>query len=131
MENNNETNLVSSREVAPEVTNVTRPWGKFDLLVDNEPVSVKIISIEPNQELSLQTHALRSEWWTILDGSMEVELNGAKSTLSTGERIFVPQGAKHRAKGLEAGCRWLEIMFGHFDENDIIRLEDKYGRTEA
>ena len=126
-----DTNLSVARTDPPEVVTVNRPWGKFDLLVDNEPVSVKIIIVEPNQELSLQTHALRSEWWTILDGSAEVELNGEKSTLIAGERFFIPQGAKHRAKGLNEGCRWLEIIFGHFDENDIVRLEDKYGRTEV
>jgi mannose-6-phosphate isomerase len=105
-----------------------RPWGRFQQLVLNEPCSVKIITVEPHQRLSLQSHQLRSEWWIVLDDAMEVHVDGRRVTLRRGEEVFIPQGAVHRAVGLEQPCRWLEIAFGRFDEQDIERYEDAYGR---
>ena len=105
-----------------------RPWGSFEQYVQNEACSVKIITIDAGQQLSLQSHRLRSEWWIVLDDAMDVELDGARFTLRQHEEIFIPLGSKHRVFGLSKPCRWLEIAFGTFDENDITRYEDTYGR---
>lgn len=123
------TTYPAPRTSPPDILSVERPWGNFKLFVDNEVVSVKIITAKADQELSLQTHKWRSEWWTVLSGSMEVTIDDTKKVLGVGERIFISCGAKHRARALETGCQWLEIMFGHFDENDITRLADDYGRV--
>ncbi len=106
-----------------------RPWGGFEKFVQNEPVSVKRIWVEPGKRLSLQSHTMRSELWTMLSGSMEVQVDDVVRTVSTGDQIFVPCGSKHRATGLDARAEWLEIAFGTFDEDDIVRFEDDFGRA--
>ena len=108
----------------------TRPWGSFEKFVENEPCSVKVITVEAWQQLSLQSHRYREEWWIVLDEAMEVELDGKRIRLERGDEIYIPVGAKHRVFGLTKPCRWLEIAFGTFDENDIIRYDDAYGRID-
>ena len=117
------------REAAPDRVTDHRPWGGFHRLSHNEHCSVKIIWVEPGKRLSLQTHKLRSEMWIVIEGEMEVEVDGNRMTLTKDEHVFIPCGAKHRAIGLDAPCRWVEIAFGHFDEDDIVRLEDDHGRA--
>ena len=107
----------------------TRPWGMFETYVRNQACSVKVITIKAGQQLSLQSHRFRSEWWIVLDDVMDVELDGRRFTLRRSEEVFIPVGSKHRVFGLETPCRWLEISFGKFDEDDIIRYEDAYGRV--
>src|SRR5438876_8799216 len=116
------------RDKPPEKYSEERPWGRFDRFVMNESCSVKVITVDPGGQLSLQSHRLRSEWWIVLDGNVEVELDGARESLGPGDEIFIPVGAKHRVTGLDRPCRWLEIIFGTFDEGDITRYEDIYGR---
>ena len=115
-------------DCAPERHVELRPWGQFERFVANRSCTVKIITVEPGQQLSLQLHRQRSEWWIVLDDAMEVELDGRRMTLGRGEEVYIPLGAKHRVFGLDKPCRWLEIAFGDFDEDDIERLEDAYGR---
>ena len=108
-----------------------RPWGGFEKYVENEACSVKIITVEAGQKLSLQSHRLREEWWIVLDEAMDVEVDGRRSTFTRGQDVYIPLGAKHRVFGLDKACRWLEIAFGQFDEHDIVRYEDDYGRTPS
>ncbi len=116
------------RSSPPDPYHEDRPWGSFDKFVDNEVCSVKIITVRAAQKLSLQSHRQRSEWWIVLDGEMLVEVDGRQELKKAGERAFIPVQARHRAVGLELDCRWLEISYGHFDENDIERFDDIYGR---
>jgi mannose-6-phosphate isomerase len=106
-----------------------RPWGHFELLALNSLVSVKIICVEPGQRLSLQLHASRDEWWTVLDDGLYVEVGDERSTTQRGDRVWIPRGTPHRA-GTSGGspARFLEVAFGHFDEADIERLHDDYER---
>ena len=74
-----------------------RPWGGFRRYTHNQLSTVKIITVNPGDILSLQ--------------------------------IFIPHGTLHRMAGVgDNPSRWLEISFGEFDEDDIVRLEDHYGR---
>ena len=106
-----------------------RPWGRFQQFVANRPVTVKTITVEPGQRLSLQRHEHREEMWHVLDGCADVHVAGDERTLVAGELLVVPRGAVHRLgnSGTEV-VRVLEIAFGHFDEDDIERLEDDYTR---
>lgn len=114
-------------EPAAEVDH--RPWGKFELLTLNETTSVKIITVTPGHRLSLQTHTERSEWWTALDEGLTVEVDDRSWQPAVGERIWIPQGAAHRACNTsDHDVRFLEIAFGRFDESDIVRLQDDYVR---
>jgi quercetin dioxygenase-like cupin family protein len=58
-----------------------------------------------------------------------LELNDQVLTLEEGEDIVIPKGTKHRVHADKNQCIILEISYGRFDENDIVRLEDDYQRT--
>jgi mannose-6-phosphate isomerase len=105
-----------------------RPWGKFEKFHENIKNTVKLIYISPDSRLSLQYHNHRREFWKIVNGSAEIEIEGAKHSLNKGETIEIPLRAKHRIRSLKDGCTLLEISYGEFDENDIIRIEDDYQR---
>ncbi len=108
---------------------VHRPWGNFQQFVSNEPVTVKIITVDPGHRLSLQTHDHRGEFWQVLDVPIEVTVGDRTWTAAPGEAVWVPCHAVHRManEGDQAG-RLLEIAFGDFDEADIVRLQDDYAR---
>ena len=106
-----------------------RPWGRFQQFSCNEPVTVKTITVEPGQRLSLQRHARRAELWQLLDGTLEVTVGERTWTPDADELVWVPVGAVHRISNPSpAPARLLEVGFGDFDEDDIERLEDDYRR---
>lgn len=121
-------NASHPRSIAPKRQTLQAPWGAEDILTINEPSTVKVLTVLPGEELSLQAHDHRSEWWIVLDTKMRVVVNDKTFTVYRGDEVFIPQGAKHRAIGLDKPCRWIEISFGPFDEADIHRFADKYGR---
>jgi len=106
-----------------------RPWGNFERFTLNESSTVKIITVSPNEELSLQTHEHRDEHWRVLQGSGEVTIGDAKLPATVGDEFYIPRTTKHRIAGGTTGLQILEIATGQFDEADITRLEDRYGRT--
>lgn len=114
-----------------DVFTVERPWGDFRSFCQNEQVTVKVITVRPGQRLSLQTHAQRAEMWTVLDdASMEVTVGDRTWSARKDEQIWVPLGAVHRmANKGDKAARILEVGFGTFDEDDIVRLEDDYQRS--
>lgn len=107
-----------------------RPWGKFEKFHENKPCTVKLIYVNQNSRLSLQYHNKRSEFWKVIKGTAMVELDGRTMILTEGETLIIPRQAKHRVGALDSGCVILEISYGKFDENDIVRLEDDYKRAE-
>ena len=119
----------SSSSVLDAVFVSERPWGQFQQFVQNECVTVKIITVEPGHRLSLQRHGRRSEMWHILDAPIDIEIEGKRWTAQPGDQVWAPTGALHRMgnSGTVSG-RILEIAFGDFDEADIERLEDDYTR---
>ncbi|MBM3802249.1 MAG: mannose-6-phosphate isomerase [Acidimicrobiia bacterium] len=106
-----------------------RPWGGFRRYTHNEVSTVKIITVNPGEVLSLQYHRQRNELWVALDSGLRVTLDDRVWEPACYEEIFIPRGARHRMAGVgNRPSRWLEISFGEFDENDIVRIEDQYGR---
>ena len=105
-----------------------RPWGSFDRFTLNEFSTVKIISLQPLQKLSLQTHTKRSECWHIIAGSGDVIIDGTVHPAKAGDDFEIAIGAAHRAIASAEGLTFLEIALGTFDEHDEVRLEDAYGR---
>lgn len=117
---------------APLLVTGERPWGRFDQFATNEQVTVKIITVEPGQRLSLQRHHRRSELWTILDGPVDVEISGMAKSLNEGERAWIPILAMHRMGNSSSNTvRVLEVAFGFFDEDDIERFDDDYERVTS
>jgi|SRR3989344_6084242 len=104
-----------------------RPWGKFEEYAHNEKVTVKIITVKKGGILSLQSHKHRKELWVALDLGLTAVI-GKKKKLRVGQMMWIPKGAKHRIMS-SRNARFLEISFGKFDENDIRRYEDVYGRA--
>ena len=106
-----------------------RPWGSFIRFTHNEPTTVKLITVKPGEAFSLQRHAHRSEFWRIVSGSGVVRKGGATLEAYPGAEFFIEQGELHRASATDQDLIILEIAFGDFDESDIERVEDRYGRT--
>lgn len=106
-----------------------RPWGRFEKFHENKSCTVKLIYVNANSRLSLQYHKKRSEFWKIIKGTAVVEIDKKTIVLREGETITIPRQAKHRVLALESDCIILEIAYGRFDENDIVRLEDDYQRV--
>lgn len=107
-----------------------RPWGDFVQFTHNEPTTVKIITVEPQQALSLQYHDHRSEFWKVLEGDPEITIGDNIIEAVAGDEFLVQTGEKHRIRSRQNRVKILEIAFGNFDEKDIVRLEDVYGRTD-
>ena len=91
--------------------------------------TVKVIAVQPRGTLSLQYHHLRDELWVVLDAGAKIELGLRVIQPQIGDRIFIPRMATHRLSATgNRPVRILEISFGEFEENDIVRLGDAYGR---
>ncbi len=105
-----------------------RPWGEFERFTLNEISTVKIITVKKDEAFSLQYHNNRSEFWKILKGKGLLTLGEEIKEVYEGEEIFIPKNTNHRMQGI-TDIYFLEIAFGEFDENDIVRIEDKYGRN--
>jgi mannose-6-phosphate isomerase-like protein (cupin superfamily) len=114
-----------------EKTKIT-PWGIYKVLIELQGIKVKLLIINPQERLSLQYHQKRSEHWMIIKGTAYVELNEEEKELSEGDSIFIPSFARHRISnyGNEA-LEILEVQLGDYlGEDDIVRLDDAYGRIK-
>ncbi len=110
-----------------EVYKEERPWGAFEQFTHNEESTVKILIVK--DLLSYQRHKYRDEFWRVLSGEGFAILNDKKIPLKRGDEVFIKRGDCHRL-GSDNKMEVLEISFGHFDEDDNERLEDKYGRND-
>ena len=111
---------------------VARPWGVYDSVDAGERFQVKRIVVKPGATLSLQMHHHRAEHWVVVSGTAEVT-NGDKVTLLTeNQSTYIPLGQIHRlANPGKVPLEIIEVQSGSYlGEDDIVRLEDTYGRTE-
>lgn len=106
---------------------VVRPWGNFKEFVKNKKCTVKILEINPKQELSFQYHYKREELWYFFDNAI-VQLGKRKIRVKNGSIIKIPKKEPHRIISINNKVKVLEISFGEFSEKDEVRLEDDYGR---
>lgn len=114
----------------PSSLKVDKPWGRFEQYTHNLPCTVKIITVAPGGILSRQYHHNRDELWVVLDPGARVELDDEELHPAAGEEFFIPRQTIHRLSTVgESPVRVLEISFGEFEEEDIVRLEDVYGRV--
>jgi len=110
---------------------VSRPWGTYKNILEEEYTKVKKIVINPGESPSYQYHFKRSEIWVVIKGTGEVKIDGAILNLNTGEVIRIPVEAKHTITNTgDDELVFIEIQLGEsFEEEDIVRVEDKYGRV--
>ena len=106
-----------------------RPWGSFTRLTNNEPSTVKILHINKGEEFSLQYHTHRQEFWKIIKGNPEVVIGDKTEYPKEGDELTIAPGINHRIFAPQDDVTVLEISKGQFDEDDIVRIEDKYGRA--
>ena len=109
-----------------------RPWGNYTVLDDQAPDhKVKRIVVNPGKRLSYQVHAKRSEHWFIVAGVATVVLDGETFERRPGESVDIAIGAAHRCENHgEEPVVFIEVQSGtYFGEDDIVRLEDDFGRS--
>lgn len=108
---------------------IERPWGSFRQLTHNSLSTVKVHRIKPNQENSWQSHTKRSEFWHIISGGGIIKVDDKEYKVMPGDECGASVGAKHRWIAGPEGMILIEIATGDFDEEDITRYEDDYGRA--
>jgi mannose-1-phosphate guanylyltransferase len=106
-----------------------RPWGNFSILQEETDFKVKCIKVNPQESLSLQYHNHRFEDWIIVKGSGIVYNGDETKNCIVGDRFHIAPKKIHRATAGLNGLTFIEIQRGSCDENDIVRLEDRYGRV--
>ena len=108
-----------------------RPWGSFTVLDQDAGYKVKRIKVNPGHKLSLQYHHHRSEHWTVVQGEATVTVGKRIMKLKINESVYIPIKEKHAlANEGEELMQIIEVQIGDYlEEDDIIRLEDRYGRT--
>jgi len=108
-----------------------RPWGGFIVLEEEPTHKVKRIWVQPGHRLSYQKHRLRSEHWVVVKGEAKVVLDGKEIPLKEGDSVDIPKGSAHRIENIgKETLTFIEVQRGeNFSEEDVIRLEDDYGRV--
>lgn len=120
----------------PEITRVHRrvyrPWGRYESIDAGDRFQVKHIVVEPGAGLSLQLHRHRAEHWVVIRGTAEVTRGNEVFILTENQSIYVPVGELHRlANPGDVPLEIIEVQSGaYLGEDDIVRVEDVYGRTE-
>ena len=109
-----------------------RPWGSFTVLDEGEGYKVKRIEVLSGKRLSYQKHAHRAEHWFVTQGIAKVTLDGEEIIVKKGNAIDIPLGAAHRVENPgEELMIFIEVQQGDYlGEDDIVRLEDDFGRDK-
>ena len=109
-----------------------RPWGRFTVLDEGEAFKVKRIEVLPGKRLSYQRHSRRAEHWVVVQGSAKITLDGREVSLNPGEALDIEIGAAHRVENPgEELLIFIEVQRGaYLGEDDIVRLQDDFGRAE-
>lgn len=120
----------NNREEVKSARRVYRPWGWYESLGAGERFQVKRIMVKPGGKLSLQRHHHRSEHWVCVSGSARVVKNRDEVFLHENESIYLPVGSDHRLENPgKVPLVIIEVQSGSYlGEDDIVRLEDTYGR---
>lgn len=107
-----------------------RPWGFYKSTIFTTHAQSKIITIFPNNEISLQEHKKREEHWVIIKGKGKIILGESEIDVYPGKYIYIPKGCKHQIiNDGDENIILSEVQLGeYFGEDDIIRHNDKYGR---
>ena len=110
-----------------------RPWGGYVVLIEDENYKVKKLIINPKKRFSLQYHNKRTETWTIVKGKLEITIGDKKGIYLYGQTISVPVKTKHRIENIgDEDAEIIEIQTGtYFGEDDIVRIEDDFGRIKS
>ena len=108
----------------------TRPWGHYEVLSETTDCKTKTITVTAGKRLSYQKHEHRAEHWFVVRGSGTVTLDGIDEQVGAGDSVDIPVGAAHRMSNTgDEELVFVEVQTGtYFGEDDIVRLEDDFGR---
>ena len=108
-----------------------RPWGGYSSILSGDRFQVKRLFVKPGKKLSLQKHHHRAEHWIVVRGTADVTIDGTVTTLSENQSIYLPLGCTHRlANPGKIELELIEVQTGSYlSEDDIIRIEDEFGRA--
>jgi len=113
----------------PPVSFVERPWGNFRQFALNSPCTISLMTVQPGQRLSLQSHTGRSELWIAIDDGALVQVGEVERSCRAGDEIWIRPNEKHRLSCPgDRPVRVLEVAFGNWRQDDIQRHEDDYQR---
>ncbi|MCK9461617.1 MAG: phosphomannose isomerase type II C-terminal cupin domain [Proteobacteria bacterium] len=117
------------------IKKVNRPWGYFEVLEKTPTFWIKKIVVRPEQALSLQKHRKRDEFWKIVSGLGTLQIENENYLVQSGhinnqDEFTIHRGTAHRITNMSDffDLIFYEIAEGLCEENDIVRLEDRYGR---
>ncbi|MEO7916336.1 MAG: mannose-1-phosphate guanylyltransferase/mannose-6-phosphate isomerase [Dokdonella sp.] len=122
---------ISQHDAAHHHRTVHRPWGSYTILEDRDDCKVKRLTVKPGEVLSLQKHHRRSEHWTVVDGVAKVRVGDDEFLLNANQSTYIPIDTLHRLENpTNSDIHLIEVQCGnYFGEDDIVRLEDRYGRV--
>jgi len=123
----------SGRQEADAHVRVYRPWGSYESLAFGMGFQVKRIIVKPGASLSLQLHHHRSEHWIVVQGNALVVNGDEEINLQENQSTYIPAETRHRLenKGDEE-LVLIEVQCGEYlGEDDIVRFDDIYGRTQT
>jgi mannose-1-phosphate guanylyltransferase/mannose-6-phosphate isomerase len=113
----------------PAVNSAIRPWGSFSQYAFNQDCTISLMSVNPGQRLSLQSHTARAELWVVIDDGAVIQLDDAIARYRAGDEVWIPANVRHRLSCAgSTPVRVLEIAFGNWQQSDITRYEDDYAR---
>jgi len=124
---------VEKNRKAPKIhVKVYRPWGWFEVLEIGKFFQIKKLHVKPKEKLSFQFHNKRAEFWAVVKGTASIRQENKEFDLSVGDSIHIAQGEKHSlANHTDDDLEVIEVQSGkYFGEDDIVRLEDIYGRIK-
>jgi len=111
---------------------VRRPWGSYKGIHHGSEHQVKHIIVKPNEKLSYQYHYYRSEHWIVVKGKGVVTIADKEMPVQENDSVYIPAGTAHRLHNPFAEeLHLIEVQYGtYLGEDDIVRLDDVYGRIE-
>lgn len=106
------------------------PWGGWKMLNEGDGFRIKLLEVNPGHRLSLQYHRFRSEFWVVVAGRVHAIVDGQALELVPQQSVLIPRKAVHRlGNSGSVPALVVEVQYGNtLSEDDIVRLEDDYGR---
>ena len=110
---------------------VYRPWGVYDSIDKGDRYQVKCITVKPGAKLSVQMHHHRAEHWVVVSGTAKVTIGDKTQLVSENESTYIPIGQVHALENPgKIPLELIEVQSGSYlGEDDIIRFNDRYGRS--
>jgi mannose-1-phosphate guanylyltransferase/mannose-6-phosphate isomerase len=122
-----------NRKEALEHLTTYRPWGSYTVLEESERYKIKRIVVNPGARLSLQMHYHRSEHWVVVRGAAKVTIGDQEVFIHENESAYVPKSTLHRLENPgKVPLEMIEVQNGEYvGEDDIVRVDDVYGRSKT